>query len=90
MSLITLFHKVRIPVAAATLLSWAVPTIANDSVAYGYDPDGRLVTALYDTGVCIAYAYDANGNRTSQTSSTAPANPTWGSTTWGCFRCVPP
>ncbi|KAA0695641.1 hypothetical protein DTW90_21940 [Neorhizobium sp. P12A] len=90
MSLRGWFRKARIPVAAATLLSWAVPTIANDNVAYGYDSDGRLVTALYDTGVCVAYTYDANGNRTSQTPLTASADPTWGSTTWGCLRWAPP
>jgi YD repeat-containing protein len=89
-SLQSWFHRARIPVATAALLSWALPTIANDSVVYGYDPDGRLASALYDSGLCIAYTYDENGNRTSQSPLTAPANPTWGSTAWGCFRWAAP
>jgi YD repeat-containing protein len=56
---------------------------ANGSVVYTYDALGRISTASYDTGVCIAYTYDANGNRTSQkilvTSSSSPG-------VWGCFN----
>jgi len=31
---------------------------ATGSVAYTYDPLGRITTASYDTGVCILYSYD--------------------------------
>jgi len=55
---------------------------ANGSVAYSYDALGRLITASYDTGVCIVYEYDANGNRTKETINVT----TPGSTgVWGCF-----
>jgi YD repeat-containing protein len=64
--------------AAAALPAFA----ANGSVVYTYDALGRISTASYDTGVCIAYTYDANGNRTSQkilvTSPTSTG-------VWGCF-----
>ncbi|WP_349963048.1 RHS repeat domain-containing protein [Rhizobium sp. ZPR3] len=55
--------------------------------SYTYDQLGRLTTALYNGNVCVAYSYDANGNRLSQTSTSgAPAtSPTWGSGTLGCF-----
>ena len=60
---------------------------ANGSVSYGYDALGRLTTASYDTGVCIVYSYDANGNRLSQTVNIATGStPTWGSGVWGCFK----
>ena len=61
---------------------------AEANVSYGYDPLGRVTTALYDNGLCIVFAYDANGNRTSQTNYGAPQTPPplWGSpTSWGNF-----
>jgi hypothetical protein len=60
---------------------------ANGSVAYTYDPLGRVTTASYDTGVCIIYSYDPNGNRLSET-----INVTTGGATgvWGCFNWNPP
>jgi YD repeat-containing protein len=64
---------------------------AAASASYTYDQTGRITTALYDTGVCIAYTYDAAGNRAAQVStvSTAPESPTWGAGTWGCFPWTP-
>lgn len=64
----------------------------GSAVAYGYDQVGRLVTAHYDNDTCVLYAYDANGNRTSQavtTSGGAPQTPTWGTGTFGCFSWTP-
>src|SRR5215472_1194228 len=63
------------------------PNSSSAYAYYGYDPVGRVTTALYDNGVCVVYAYDANGNRTSQTStvSSPPESPVWGMGTWGCF-----
>lgn len=80
----------RIAIAACVIfLGIAPPSVAN-SVAYGYDPNGRLASALYDSGTCVAYTYDENGNRTSQNPLTAPTNPVWGSATWGCLRWTSP
>lgn len=62
-------------------------TAANGSVAYTYDALGRVTTASYDTGVCIIYTYDPNGNRLSQTVNVNTGNaPTWGTGYWGCFQ----
>lgn len=63
----------------------AAALAANGSVSYTYDPLGRLNTASYDTGVCIAYTYDANGNRLTQTVtvSGSGATPYWGCFNWG-------
>jgi len=74
-------------IAAALLLGILVPTPTAASVSYTYDPAGRVTTAVYDNGTCVAYAYDAAGNRTSQinTVSGAPVTPAWGTGTWGCF-----
>ncbi len=77
-------------VAALVVAIAAVSGGAAGSINYGYDPLGRLVTARYDNGLCIVYAYDANGNRTSQINSTASAAATWGSGTWGCFAWTAP
>ena len=68
--------------ASQPSLGVAVPTTALD---YRYDPAGRL-TQVNDTrnGQCTVrlYGFDANGNRTSQTSrSAAPTCPTTGGTT---------
>lgn len=79
-----------LPILALTLLGVLIPTGVNASASYTYDQLGRLVTAVYDNGLCIAYAYDANGNRTSiGTISTASQSPIWGSANWGCFNWTP-
>jgi YD repeat-containing protein len=60
---------------------------AEAATNYLYDPTGRLTVAIYDSGVCIAYAYDANGDRTSVTTFTGPpvaAKLIWGTGNWGC------
>src|SRR5450631_3181052 len=69
--------------AAATAGAFTPAHAANGSVAYTYDALGRVTTASYDTGVCIVYSYDPNGNRLSET-----INITTGGTTgvWGCFN----
>lgn len=56
---------------------------ANGSVAYTYDALGRVTMVSYDTGVCILYSYDANGNRLSETIRVSSAGTTG---VWGCFR----
>jgi YD repeat-containing protein len=56
---------------------------ANGSVVYTYDALGRLSTASYDTGVCIAYTYDANGNRLSEKILVTSSSSTG---VWGCFN----
>jgi YD repeat-containing protein len=64
-------------------------------VAYTYDALGRITTVSYDTGVIVIYAYDANGNRTSQVINvniatlqwsaavTPCASNCWGGALWG-------
>jgi YD repeat-containing protein len=76
---------------SALVLSVAAPECVNASVIYTYDQLGRVTTAAYDNGMCVAYSYDVNGNRTSQTNTLggAPATGTWGTGTWGCFVWTP-
>jgi YD repeat-containing protein len=81
--------NLRKTVIAVMLLDFACVgrvQAATASVSYGYDQLGRLATALYDEGTCIVYVYDASGNRTAQTNTTAgtPNTATWGTGTWGC------
>ena len=65
-------------------LTAATPSsAANGSVAYTYDALGRVTTASYDTGVCIIYKYDANGNRLSETINVTATGAT---AVWGCFN----
>lgn len=68
-----------------------VPSNVGASVSYGYDQLGRVTSALYDNGLCIAYSYDQNGNRTAQTNtiSGTPELAVWGSGVWGCFVWTP-
>ena len=68
-------------VAAAS--AFAPAHAANGSVAYTYDALGRVTTASYDTGVCIIYSYDPNGNRLSETINVTTAGTTG---VWGCFN----
>ena len=79
----------RLPLATLLLISLgAVSADATTaSVTYSYDQLGRVTTAIYDNGTCVAYSYDANGNRTAQTitASGTPVSPVWGSGVWGCF-----
>jgi YD repeat-containing protein len=83
-------------VIVATSLLPASPSFgANGSVAYTYDALGRITTVSYDTGVIVIYAYDANGNRTSQVINvniatlqwsaavTPCASNCWGGALWG-------
>lgn len=81
----------RLTTAVLALIGVLSPLSAGASVNYGYDPAGRLVTALYDNGLCVIYAYDPGGNRTSQsgTISGTPQQPIWGTGVWGCFVWTP-
>jgi YD repeat-containing protein len=71
----------------ATLLAGINSVSANTlSSVYGYDPDGRLTTGLYETTRCVVYSYDANGNRLSQLSTTKTVSPpAWGAASWNAF-----
>jgi len=81
------FRALMVAVLLAGLAVSDVAIAANGSVSYSYDALGRVTTVFYDTGVCIAYTYDANGNRTAQTIQTVNlgGTPLWDSVTWGCF-----
>lgn len=72
-------------------LAILVPSQISASTSYTYDQLDRLATAVYDNGLCVAYFYDANGNRTSQTNTISgpQETPVWGAGTWGCFRWTP-
>lgn len=77
-------RKVTTAVGVVGLLGFGgAVEAANGSVTYTYDALGRVASASYDTGVIIIYAYDANGNRTSQTINANSTNGVWGSFTWG-------
>jgi YD repeat-containing protein len=83
-------RRVRAYVTAAALVlsAFLITDASGSGVTYTYDLPGRVTTALYDSGLCVAYSYDANGNRTAQTNGT-PGAPAWGSGTWGCFSWTP-
>jgi len=58
---------------ASVLFSILIVTAAaaqSGTVTYTYDALGRVVDAAYPDGTCLAYSYDAAGNRTQYTSST--------------------
>jgi YD repeat-containing protein len=77
-------------VTAALLMVLASPAdAATQAVLYTYDFNGRVTSALYDNGVCIVFAYDANGNRTARTVNTFTGTPTWGTMVWGCAKWTP-
>jgi len=88
--MIVRFRQARgwLTVAALALSAFVITDASGAGVAYTYDLSGRVATGLYDNGLCLAYQYDASGNRTSQVNST-PGAPAWGSGTWGCFSWTP-
>jgi YD repeat-containing protein len=77
--------------ALSLIVLLLLPNTAIAATSFTYDPLGRVTTALYGNGTCIAYGYDANGNRTSQTNTVggAPVTAAWGACTWGCFSWTP-
>lgn len=83
----------RVGIVALALAGCVLPAKMGNSASatYTYDPVGRVATALYDNGLCVAYTYDANGNRTSINSAStgAPVTATWGSGVWGCINWTP-
>lgn len=82
----------KYPSISFALLLSALCLVAADAaglgVTYSYDPTGRVAAAIYDNGMCVAYSYDAAGNRTAQ-SNPVTTTPTWGSSVWGCFNWTP-
>jgi YD repeat-containing protein len=75
-------------IAMIAVASFATKDASGAGVAYTYDTSGRVISALYDNGMCVSYSYDANGNRTSQTNATS-GSPAWGTGTFGCFNWTP-
>lgn len=60
---------------------------ANGSVSYTYDALGRVSSISYDTGVCVLYTYDPNGNRLSETITVGSGGTSvWNTGVWGCFK----
>lgn len=74
------------PIAVAALMTCAAPALADTKTSsFGYDRNGRLTTGLYENAArCVVWAYDPNGNRTSQDSATKVVDPPlWGEAKWG-------
>ena len=83
--------SVTVALAALGILSGIPAQAGNGSVTYTYDALGRLVTASYDTGVCITYTYDANGNRLSENIVvfTSADKGVWGCFSWNNAKWGP-
>jgi YD repeat-containing protein len=75
-----------LPVTALVVSILCSSDVCFASAVYSYDATGRVASVLYDNGVCEAYGYDADGNRT-VSLITFPQGPAanWGAGTWGCF-----
>lgn len=76
--------QARVLHLSTAALAALLPAVAQASVVYTYDGVGRIATALYDNNICVAYSYDANGNRLAAT--VAIPSDQWGSAVYGCFR----
>lgn len=82
--------RTGLAILALSLLAVLIPNGVDASASYTYDQLGRLTSVVYDNGLCISYAYDANGNRTAiATIATSPQTAVWGSANWGCFNWTP-
>lgn len=70
--------------AASTFLIMSVPAAAGGLLVAKVYP--LVVSVLGSGGVCVTFAYDANGNRTAQASTSVnTTGAVWGSGTFGCF-----
>ena len=62
--------------AAAAATSCTVPALAQETIAFGYDARGRLVsvarTGSVNNGATTSYALDKADNRTSVTTAGVP------------------
>lgn len=83
--------KARLIAAVLLLIGLCASATIAASVSYTYDAAGRVTTAVYDNGTCVAYAYDASSNRTSQTNTLfgSPQPLVWGAGVWGCASWTP-
>ena len=81
--------RVAALLSTALLFGSVSADAATQAIVYTYDFNGRVTSALYDTGVCVVYTYDANGNRTARTVNTFTGTPTWGTMVWGCAKWTP-
>ena len=89
--LVRSIQRIGIAVFAMVSLLVAMPAIVDGaSATYEYDVKGRVSRITYDDGTVVAYAYDANGNRTGGTNTqpppdttppTAPGTPTYSNLT---------
>jgi len=67
----------------------AAQTASSNTLANGLTLQ-TLITALAAQNLCVAFTYDANGNRTSQTSeTTAASGAKWGERSFPCFVWTP-
>lgn len=87
----TFFHGSIYKNAVAVFIMWlafgqGVAAAATTVMQYTYDPDGRVTTVVYDTGLCLIYTYDANGNRLTQSGKAVTPSQgfVWGVGVWGC------
>jgi YD repeat-containing protein len=75
-------------------MGWLLAALASPawagSAAYTYDTLGRLTQVTYAGGVAIDYAYDAAGNRSSSTVSTALSTLDTATPTLAAFAATPP
>lgn len=84
-SFVALRRTVRATVGASVVLTCLFPKGAEAATTFLYDPQGRLTAIIYDNGNCVAYSYDADGNRiSSRVAVNAAGALTWGSGLWGC------
>jgi YD repeat-containing protein len=76
---------VRVTIGVSALVTCLFPKGADAATTFLYDPQGRLTAIIYDNGNCVAYSYDADGNRTaSRVAVNAAGSLIWGSGLWGC------
>jgi YD repeat-containing protein len=72
--------------AATLLISGSSAASAQPSLLIDLQASQALMLLIQAGGMCVSYAYDANGNRTAQTVVTiGPGAAQWGTGTYGCF-----
>lgn len=87
------FRKSLTLLSGACLLSAIVAEpahAAGSGMLVGAEMAALIQILVQSPNLCIAYTYDANGNRTGQVNSVYGSGATWGSVAYGCFTWTAP
>lgn len=84
-------NRRRMAVIGLCLGFFSVPAQANGLITINSQIAASLMLLTSGSSLCVTYAYDKNGNRTSEVTVGVPSSgAVWGSSPFGCFNWTNP